>query len=182
MKPSYSSLLLSLFAAAAANPIAPRASCATGLHIIAARASGENPGPGIIGAVAQSIISRVPGSDLDSVVYPASINNVEDYSNSEHQGVVAMTKLVQDYVTACPNTKIALLGYSQGAEVVGDVLCGSSEDISPKTAPLGTQYSKSIIAAISMGSPAHVAGQPYNQGTSTRSGVSHLFASLLPHC
>lgn len=148
----------------------------------------------MIGAVAQDIIARVvshthsstppkkknkkqltpqkPGSDLESVVYPASINNVQDYANSEHQGTLALTQLIQAYLAACPTAKIALLGYSQGAEVVGDVLCGTSSDISPKTAPLATQYGNAVVAAISMGSPAHVANQPYNKGTSTRNGVS----------
>lgn len=52
------------------------------------------------------------------------------------------------------------------------MLCGTSSDISPKTAPLATQYGNAVVAAISMGSPAHVANQPYNKGTSTRNGVS----------
>ncbi|KAK7705449.1 hypothetical protein SLS57_010103, partial [Botryosphaeria dothidea] len=170
MFPSYPSLLLSLSTVGSTSPVGPRAACASGLHIIAARASGEAAGPGMIGAVAQDIIARVPGSDLESVVYPASINNVQDYANSEHQGTLALTQLIQTYLAACPSAKIALLGYSQGAEVVGDVLCGTSSDISPKTAPLATQYGNAVVAAISMGSPAHVANQPYNKGTSTRNG------------
>lgn len=112
----------------------------------------------------KQLTPQKPGSDLESVVYPASINNVQDYANSEHQGTLALTQLIQTYLAACPSAKIALLGYSQGAEVVGDVLCGTSSDISPKTAPLATQYGNAVVAAISMGSPAHVANQPYNKG------------------
>lgn len=38
-----------------------------------------------------------------------------------------MKRLIMEYVDQCPNGQIALLGYSQGAMVIGDVLCGFSE-------------------------------------------------------
>lgn len=90
--------------------LAPRAACATGLHMIVARASTEAAGEGIIGTVATAVKLRVSGSDSESVVYPASLT---DYVNSETQGITAMTKLIRDYTARCPTTKIALLGYSQ---------------------------------------------------------------------
>ncbi|KAH7039474.1 cutinase-domain-containing protein [Macrophomina phaseolina] len=111
----------------------------------------RGPGSGRIGAVASSIIARVPGSDVTSVDYPATIDNVQNYAASEHQGTLAMTKLVQDYVTACPRTKILLLGNSQGADVVGDALCGTSSDISPKTEPLGAQHGGNVFAVVVAG-------------------------------
>lgn len=66
MKPSYPSLLLSLSTVGSTSPVGPRAACASGLHIIAARASGEAAGPGMIGAVAQDIIARVVSHTLSS--------------------------------------------------------------------------------------------------------------------
>jgi len=85
-------------------------SCATGVHIIVARASTEQPGEGIIGQVAIEVVNQVPGSDSVAVNYPATLYN---YQSSESQGVTAMTQLIEQYVSRCPNSKIALMGYSQ---------------------------------------------------------------------
>ncbi len=82
----------------------------TGVHMIIARASTEQPGTGIIGTVATQVQQQIPGSDVVAVDYPATLEN---YVTSESQGVVAMTKLIMDYASACPNSKIVLMGYSQ---------------------------------------------------------------------
>ncbi|KAK2629580.1 hypothetical protein QTJ16_000400 [Diplocarpon rosae] len=84
--------------------------CATGVHMIVARASTEMPGQGIIGAVATQVQEMVPGSDSEAVDYPATLT---DYLKSEASGVSAMTKLIQDYAVRCPESKMALMGYSQ---------------------------------------------------------------------
>ena len=84
--------------------------CATGVHIIVARASTEAPGEGIIGAVSTGVKQKVVGSDSVAVDYPATLTN---YQSSEGQGVAAMTKLIQSYAAACPDSKIVLMGYSQ---------------------------------------------------------------------
>jgi hypothetical protein len=78
--------------------------------MIVARASTEQPGEGIIGAVATQVQQSVPGSDSEAVDYPATLN---DYTFSESAGVSAMKSLIQSYVARCPSSKIALLGYSQ---------------------------------------------------------------------
>jgi acetylxylan esterase len=121
---------------------ASNTTCATSLHMIIARASTEMPGEGIIGAVATMVKASVPGSDSEAVDYPATLT---DYPNSESSGVAAMTKLVESYATRCPSTKIALLGYSQGAQVAGDVICGRSEPGFNATQPLSAAFSKNSM-------------------------------------
>lgn len=96
----------------------------TAVHMIIARASLENPGPGIIGGVATQVVQQLPGSDIVSVDYPATLDN---YQTSEAAGVTAMTKLLTDYAARCPSSKIVMMGYSQGAQVAADVLCGTNE-------------------------------------------------------
>jgi acetylxylan esterase len=78
--------------------------------MIVARGSTEQPGPGIIGAVATQVQQSVPGSDTDALIYPATFDN---YTFSESTGVAAMKSLIQSYVEICPSSKVALLGYSQ---------------------------------------------------------------------
>jgi hypothetical protein len=85
-------------------------SCATGVHIIVARASGEQQGEGIIGQVATDVVNQIPGSDSVAVDYPATLEN---YESSESQGVTAMANLIEQYTSSCPNSKIVLMGYSQ---------------------------------------------------------------------
>lgn len=85
--------------------------------MIVARASTELPGQGIIGSVATMVHNMVPGSDSEAVDYPATLAN---YTMSEMMGVEAMTKLVMDYTTRCPGSRIALLGYSQVCFVLLD--------------------------------------------------------------
>jgi hypothetical protein len=142
----------------AGNSLAANTTCASGVHMIVARASTEAPGEGIIGAVATHVQQSVPGSDAEAVDYPATLT---DYLNSEASGVAAMTKLIQSYVARCPNSKIALLGYSQvfcyaigegyvlmrgqGAQVVGDVLCGTGEKFFNRTSALSGSLSKNSI-------------------------------------
>jgi len=142
----------------AGNSLAANTTCTSGVHMIVARASTEAPGEGIIGAVATQVQQSVPGSDAEAVDYPATLT---DYLNSEASGVAAMTKLIQSYVARCPNSKIALLGYSQvfcyamgegyvlicvqGAQVVGDVLCGTGEKFFNGTSALSRSLSKNGI-------------------------------------
>lgn len=98
------------------------AACAP-VHLIVARASGEDPGEGIIGAVSQDIQARVPGADAEAVEYPAAL---VPYQASEAEGVAEMTRLVTEYAAACPDSKMVLMGYSQGGQVALDTLCGTS--------------------------------------------------------
>ncbi|KAL2878794.1 hypothetical protein SGCOL_006023 [Colletotrichum sp. CLE4] len=160
--------------------------CATGVHMIVARASTEQPGTGVIGAITNNIQSQVPGSDIVPVDYPALLN---PYQPSQKAGVTAMTKLVQDYAKACPQTKMVLMGYSQGAHVTADVLCGTSEtgfeatepqaaDITDKSMflsdtekPLQVIDTNVVAAVVLMGDPSHVTGQPFDQGTSQKDGI-----------
>ncbi len=94
----------------ASNSSSANTTCATGVHMIVARGSTEQPGEGIIGAVATQVQQAIAGSDSEAVIYPATLT---DYTFSESAGVTAMRSSIQSYVAICPNSKIALLGYSQ---------------------------------------------------------------------
>lgn len=100
--------------------------CTTGnaAHMIIARASLEPTGTGAIGNVSSRVAAQLPGSNVVAVDYPATLTN---YPQSEAAGVAAMMQLVTSYHTQCPNSKMVLMGYSQGAQVTMDVLCGTTE-------------------------------------------------------
>lgn len=124
MRLSIFHLAIAFLGSAVASPVAlEKRACNSGFHIIVARASGEAEGTGITGGVAEMVAARVRGSTITAVDYPASFIT---YLSSESEGVTAMRQDIESYVNACPNGKVVLMGYSQGAEVISDVVCGGS--------------------------------------------------------
>ncbi|KAF9465909.1 cutinase [Collybia nuda] len=151
-------VLSTLFTGALASPIpAPNTGCAA-VHIITARASTERPGEGIIGAVVGDVVSRSKQTvSREAVDYPALL---APYQSSQSTGVSAMKALLASKAAACPNTKIVLMGYSQGAHVSGDVLQANAP---------GTDK---VAAVVLMGDPAHVRGESFQKGTgNARNGL-----------
>jgi cutinase len=71
---------------------------------------------------------------------------------------------------ACPTAKIVLMGYSQGAHVVGDVLAGSGAGLGRATQPLAAGTAAKVTAVILMGDPRYVPGKSFNAGTSKTAG------------
>ncbi|TLS22983.1 uncharacterized protein PpBr36_06576 [Pyricularia pennisetigena] len=151
-------------------PAAPeRGDCATSLHMIAARGSLEAPGAGFIAKVAKDVVAALPGSDFEPLVYPATLNN---YTTSEQNGTQAMLTAIIDYATRCPQSKIAIMGYSQGAQVSADAICGTSESTPfVETQALVPEFSSKVVAVVLMGDPSRVKGAAFNQGNSTKDGV-----------
>ena len=84
--------------------------CSTSLHLIVSRGSTEAGLIGRIGTVSNGTLALVPGSPVEGVDYPATLSN---YTISQGTGVDNLRAAVGAYSTACPDTKIALLGYSQ---------------------------------------------------------------------
>ncbi|GAA5924674.1 hypothetical protein JCM10213_000412 [Rhodosporidiobolus nylandii] len=175
--------------------------CATGVHIIVARASTEPAGEGIIGQVATLVKNQVPGSSSEAISYPATLY---PYLSSEAQGVSAMTSAIESYAQRCPDSKIVLMGYSRKLPVVGDSLCGSSglysfgsgtggysfpsgtysygglsgykskrdaENTTVEKRQLSSNYQDNVVAVVQMGDPTFVPGKSYDVGTSPSAGI-----------
>jgi cutinase len=110
-------------ATAAALPIAmialPTAGAAPcpDVEIVFARGTTEPPGVGGIGqAFVDSLRSQLGGRSVGvyAVNYPAS----NDFGRSTPAGSDDMSAHVQSMAATCPNTRMVLGGYSQGAAVV----------------------------------------------------------------
>ncbi|KAH7032380.1 cutinase [Macrophomina phaseolina] len=150
------------------NVVIRQVSCAP-THLIIARASLEASGPGIIGALAEQILAANPGATNESIAYPATL---DDYQDSSAQGTAAMARALTEYAGACPCARIVLLGYSQGAHVVGDALCGGGGVLgNAYTAPVEGMVGERVLAIIQMGDPRFVAGKSFDAGNSTRNGL-----------
>jgi acetylxylan esterase len=145
------------------------AGACTDVRIIATRASTERPGAGIIGSLVNAVESASNQSiSTDTTDYPASLSN---YNSSESQGVAALTELVETQAQQCPQQKLVLMGYSQGAHVTGDVLGGGGGRLGGGSEPIGADAADNVAAVILMGDPSFVPGKSFNAGTSKRAGV-----------
>jgi len=148
---------------------APPGTACAAVHVITARASTERPGEGITAAMVSRVVSTSKQTvSRASVDYPATLT---DYARSSGQGITALRDQLTKQVQQCPNQKIVLAGYSQGAHVVLDVLGGGGGiGLGAATPPLSAAVASHVTAVATFGDPRHVPGQPFDLGTATRDG------------
>jgi cutinase len=104
------------------------------VQVVFARGTGEPPGVGGTGqAFVDDLRSRVGGKSLD--VYPVNYPASNDW-NTGLDGIRDAGYHVEDMAKTCPNTKMVLGGYSQGAAVMGFVTSAAVPDgVDPATVP-----------------------------------------------
>ncbi|TFB05138.1 hypothetical protein CCMA1212_003151 [Trichoderma ghanense] len=175
------SLTLSLLAASstAAAATTTTTTCAKGLYMVVARGSEEPAGTGVTGNLTSQIAARVPDSQVVAVDYPASF---DDYEASEGDGVKAMQQVLNSYGEACPGNKIAVLGYSQGAQVATDTICGGAGDPFTSNKGMSDNVMDSVVAVAIFGDPTHVANMTYDRGTSIHNGLFNRSSSSIEVC
>lgn len=97
------------------------------IRIFSVRGSDE-PYPGRGGAMLGVICSLFESTglscDYEDVVYPANISYSGIFCESAKIGVDAGQAQMTAYVQRCPDSRLVLTGYSQGAGIVGDILGG----------------------------------------------------------
>ncbi|MET1075966.1 MAG: cutinase family protein, partial [Umezawaea sp.] len=148
---------------------APAGTDCAAVHVITARASTERPGEGITAAMVSRVVSTSKQTvSRASVDYPATLT---DYARSSGQGITALKAQLTTQVQKCPDQKIVLAGYSQGAHVVLDVLGGGGGlGLGAATPPVPEAVASHVTAVATFGDPRHVPGQPFDVGTATRNG------------
>ncbi len=86
-------------------------------EVVFARGTGEPPGVGGTGqAFIDSLTGQVSGRSVG--VYPVNYPATNDYVNSAKSGAGDAGAHIQNMAASCPNTKMVLGGYSQGAAVM----------------------------------------------------------------
>jgi cutinase len=124
------------------------------VQVVFARGTGEDPGPGPVGqAFADSLRPRLGARSLD--VYSANYPATNEWSTGI-DGIRDAGSHVNSMAATCPQTKMVLGGYSQGAAVMGFVTSASVPDgVDPATVPkpLNPQVADHVAAVVLFGTP-----------------------------
>ncbi|KAG4260183.1 hypothetical protein FPRO03_02006 [Fusarium proliferatum] len=160
-----------------ANILAVKAQSCPDIHIFGARETSVAPGFGSAGQLVDMIKADHPGATSEAIDYPAcggqaSCGGVQ-YGDSAKQGTQAVTTAVNGLNQRCPQTKIVLVGYSQGGQIMDNNICGgpdSGAGISDSSVPLSASAVQQVKAVIMLGDPRFVSGLSYGVGTCTAGG------------
>jgi hypothetical protein len=138
-------------------PVASAAGCPD-VQVVFARGTDEEPGVGPTGqAFVDSLRSRVGARSFGvyAVNYPAS-----DQWSTGLDGITDAGAHVLTMAGSCPNTKMVLIGYSQGAAVMGFVTSPAvpdalPDDIDPASIPkpLQPEVADHVAAVVLFGTP-----------------------------
>lgn len=143
--------LISNTGAGAFTASAAAAPC-PGTEVVFARGTGEAPGPGPTGdAFINALQARVGQVGVYPVNYPAT-----DEWSTGIDGIRDAATHVVATANNCPNTKMVLGGYSQGAAVMGFVTSPAVPDgIDPASVPkpLSPEVAQHVAAVVLFGTP-----------------------------
>jgi cutinase len=139
-----------------AAPSASAASCPA-VEVVFARGTGQPAGVGREGqAFVNSLKSQVRGPvGVYAVDYPAS----DDFISGTAAGANDASAHVQATVANCPNTKIVLGGYSQGAAVIDAITTAGNPTLGFDNI-LPPEAADHVAAAIVFGNPSSKIGRP----------------------
>jgi cutinase-like protein len=145
-------------APAAANGACPDA------EVVFARGTNDPPGLGDVGqAFVDSLRSKVGGKSLG--VYPVNYPASMDFATGL-DGINDASTHVEQMAANCPNTKMVLGGYSQGAAVMGFVTSATIPNGAPADArqPMAADVANHVAAVTLFGTPSNqfmnMVGQP----------------------
>jgi cutinase len=145
-----------LTAAVLSVPALPSASAqpCPDVEVAFARGTGEAPGVGPTGqAFVDSLRQRVGAKSLD--VYPINYPASDEWSTGL-DGIKDASAHVASEAASCPETKMVLGGYSQGAAVMGFVTSAAVPDgVDPATVPkpLAPEVASHVAAVVLFGAP-----------------------------
>lgn len=149
--------------------------------IITVRGSTEPAsGSRLLTPIARAVARHYRGEvEVHSLAYPATFESFDatypariDLGESPAIGVRNLVSVLNGRAIARPEQRIVLLGWSQGAQVITDVLVSPHLRCAGQDAPrLDHPASERIDAIALFGNPTFSEGQPYNAGEFA-SGIS----------
>jgi cutinase len=128
-----------------------RADACPDIEVVFARGTGEPAGVGRVGqAFVDELRPRVNGRSVDvyAVNYPAT----RDFMRAA-DGANDASLFVQNIATTCPDTKIVLGGYSQGAAVI-DIIAVAAQPMLGFADPMPAEIADHVAAVAVFGNPS----------------------------
>lgn len=120
-------------------------------EVLFARGTGEPPG---IGKVGNAFVSALRAKVPDKAIAAYGVNYPADYNFLQATGGANdVTGRIQHLVDTCPDTRLVLGGYSQGAAVMDIVTAVPVAGIS-LSQPLSPQASDRVAAVVLFGNPS----------------------------
>lgn len=106
---------------------------------------------------------------VEALNYPATAYQAPftTYINSVNVGVARLAAEVENLASSCPSTNILLVGYSQGAHVISNMLSGSNPPAFT-TVSLSPGARAHIKAVVLLASPSFRPGQSWNAPNQAR--------------
>jgi acetylxylan esterase len=96
-------------------------------HMFQARGS-TAPYPGHLSDLMKLVCDGIGGScGFENIVYPAA--NGGAWCSSANEGATGGQKQMQEYANRCPDSKLVVLGFSQGGSVALDLLGGGGGSV-----------------------------------------------------
>ncbi len=138
------------------TPVAQAVAC-NDIQVVFARGTKEAPGIGRVGEAFVSDLRKLVGGrslGVYAVNYPASYDFL-----AAADGANDASTYIQNVVNSCPNTKLVLGGYSQGAAII-DVLAAVPFPVIGFKNPLPPTVSDRIAALAVFGNPSTKIGIP----------------------
>lgn len=168
--------------------------CAQGLKMFVSRGTGEEMGPGVTKAVVDLIADQIDGSDIQPILYPATLED-PTYTTSVSNGTRLIRKTITEYAKACPDSKMAWFGYSQGAQITSNNFCGmppvwgveqsanqtydaaTLKELVALSQPLSKEITKNVVSVVLFGDTTQRSEASYNHGTwnNTGNGVFYRY-------
>ncbi len=123
------------------------------VEVTFARATSEAPGVGVVGQkFIDALRSQVGGKSVG--VYPVNYPASEDFVPSVNDGTGDASAHVQSMIANCPNTKMVLGGYSQGAMVIDQITIAQFPIAGFVPATLSADQADHVAALALFGNPS----------------------------
>ncbi len=136
-----------LLATALSFPSTSAAACPD-VEVVFARGTTEPPGVGGVGqAFVDALRSQAGGRSVS--VYPVNYPATNDFGSSIAAGVSDASARVESTAASCPNTRVVLGGYSQGAAVVDVITSDMPADVADNVAAVAVFGNPSPAGSLS---------------------------------
>jgi len=140
-------------------------------HVFIVRGSDE-PYPGRQGNLTSQICSRIGSNEcsFENIEYPAKSTawGKEEWCKSAAKGAQSGLAQFSGYSQNCPDSKLILLGFSQGASVAQDILGGGGGPVfeceQATNAALDSSVGDKVVAAVTFGAVARSRDQNFTVG------------------